>query len=129
MNRGFVATFGGGVPPVTALVVRSDGPPSPDPFGDDLEGDGQQPWPECLRGPVAAGLSLVVYEGGSVDELEACARSREITALYALHEGVYLSYILGAPAFVNQSFRDLFAGGLPFMTPLVARSEGPPGGR
>ncbi len=128
VNRGFVATFAGGVPPVAPLVVRSDGPPSPDPFGDDLEGDGQQPWPECLRGPVAAGLSLVVYEGGSVDELEACARSMEITALYALHEGVYLAYILGAPAFVNQSFHGVFAGGLPFMTPLVARSEGPPGG-
>ncbi len=128
VNQGFVATFAGGVPPVAPLVVRSDGPPSPDPFGDDLEGDGQQPWPECLRGPVAAGLSLVVYEGGSVDELEACARSMEITALYALHEGVYLAYILGAPAFVNQSFHGVFAGGLPFMTPLVARSEGPPGG-
>ena len=129
VNRGFVATFGGGVPPVTALVVRSDGPPSPDPFGDDLEGDGQQPWPECVRGAVSAGLSLVVYEGGSVDELEACARSMEITALYALHEGVYLSYILGAPDFVTQPFRDLFADGLPLMTPLVARSEGQPGGR
>ena len=126
VNRGFVATFGGGVPPVTPLVVRSDGPPSPDPFGDDLEGDGRQPWPECLRGPVAAGLSLVVYEGGSREELVVCARSMDITALYALQEGVYLSYILGAPAFVNQSFRDVFAGGLPFMTPLVARSKGPP---
>ena len=129
VNQGVVATFAGGVPPVAPLVVRSDGPPSADPFGDDLEGDGQQPWPECLRGPVVAGLSLVVYEGGSVDELEACARSMEITALYALHEGVYLSYILGAPAFVNQPFGNVFAGGLPFMTPLVARSEGPPGGR
>ncbi len=129
VNRGFVATFGGGVPPVAPLVVRSDGPPSPDPFGDDLDGDGQQPWPECVRGPVAAGLSLVVYEGGSVDELEACARSREITALYALHEGVYLSYILGAPGFVNRPFRDLFADGLPLMTPLVVKSEGLPGDR
>ena len=129
VNQGVVATFAGGVPPVAPLVVRSDGPPSPDPFGDDLEDDGRQPWPECLRGPVAAGLSLVVYEGGSVDELEACARSMEITALYALHEGVYLSYIIGAPAFVNQPFGNVFAGGLPLMTPLVARSEGPPGGR
>ncbi len=40
-----------------------------------------------------------------------------------------MSYILGAPEFVNQPFRDLFAGGLPAVTPLVARSEGPPGGR
>ena len=126
VNQPFVETFGGGVPPVTPLVVGSNGPPSADPFGDDLEGDGRQPWPECLRGPIAAGLSLVVYEGGSREELVVCARSMDITALYALQEGVYLSYILGAPAFVNQSFRDVFADGLPFMTPLVARSEGPP---
>ena len=129
VNRGFVATFAGGVSPVTPLVVRSDGPPSPDPFGDDLEGDGQQPWPECVRGAVSEGLSLVVYEGGSREELVVCARSMEFTALYALHEGVYLSYILGAPAFVNQPFGNVFADGLPFMTPLVARSEGQPGGR
>ena len=37
-----------------------------------------------------------------------------------------MSYILGAPDFVTQPFRDLFADGVPLMTPLVARSEGPP---
>ena len=129
VNAGFLELFPDSLPRTAPLVVRSNGPPSADPFGDDLEGDGQQPWPECVRGAVSAGLSLVVYEGGSVDELEACARSMEIIALYALQEGVYLSYILGAPAFVNQPFGDVFADGLPFMTPLVARSEGQPGGR
>ena len=49
--------------------------------------------------------------------------------LYALSEGEFVSYILGAPDFVTQPFRDLFADGLPLMTPLVARSEGPPGDR
>ena len=53
----------------------------------------------------------------------------DVTALYTLSEGVWVSYILGAPEFVTQPFRDLFAGGLPLMTPLVARSEGQPGGR
>ena len=43
---------------------------------------GSTPWPECLRGDIAAGFSLVVYEGGSVEELEACAESMDITALY-----------------------------------------------
>ena len=114
--------------PITPLVAGSDGPPSPDPFGD-LDDGGQQPWPQCLRGAVAAGFSLVVYEGGSVDELEACARSMDVTALYTLREGEFVSYILGAPDFVTQPFRDLFADGLPLMTPLVARSEGPLGGR
>ena len=123
VNAAFVELFPDGLPPITPLVAGSNGPPSPDPFGD-LE-DGGQPWPECLRGAVAAGFSLVVYEGGSVDELEACAQSRDIAALYALSEGDFVSYILGAPDFVNQPFRELFAEGLPSITPLVARSEGP----
>ena len=129
VNAGFLELFPDGLPSVTPLVAASNGPPSADPFGDGLEGGGQQPWPECLRGDIAAGFSLVVYEGGSVDELEACARSADITALYALSDGVFVSNILGAPEFVTQPFRDLFADGLPLMTPLVARSEGQPSGR
>ena len=129
VNAGFVELFPDGLPPITPLVAGSDGPPSPDPFGEGPGDSGQQPWPECLRGDIAAGFSLVVYEGGSVDELEACVQSRDVAALYALSEGEFVSYILGAPDFVTQPFRDLFADGLPLMTPLVARSEGPPGAR
>ena len=128
VNAGFLELFPDGLPPVTPLVAGSNGPPSADPFGDDLEDGGQQPWPQCLRGDIAAGFSLVVYEGGSVDELVVCAQSRDVTALYTLSEGEFVSYILDAPDFVNQPFRDLFAGGLPLMTPLVARS-GAPGDR
>ena len=128
VNAGFLELFADGLAPITPLVAASDGPPSADPFGD-LDDGGRQPWPECLRGAVSEGFSLVVYEGGSVDEWEACARSADITALYALSEGEFVSYILGAPAFVTQPFRDLFADGLPLMTPLVARSEGQPGDR
>ena len=73
------------------------------------------PWPECLRGEIAAGLSLVVYEGGGLEELVACAGSMGVTAVYALQEGVYLSYILGAPAFVNRDFAAVFADGLPLL--------------
>ena len=128
VNAGFVELFPDGLPPITPLVAASNGPPSADPFGD-LDDGGRQPWPECLRGDIAAGFSLVVYEGGSVDELEACARSMDVTALYALSEGEFVSYILGAPDFVTQPFRDLFDEGLPLMAPLVVRSEGQPGGR
>ena len=128
VNREFREIFADGLPVMVPLVAASNGPPSADPFGD-LDDGGQQPWPQCLRGAVAAGFSLVVYEGGSVDELEGCAQSRDVAALYALSEGEFVSYILGAPDFVTQPFRDLFADGLPLMTPLVARSEGPPGDR
>ena len=86
----------------------------------------RDPWPHCLRGAVSEGFSLVVYEGGSVEELVSCAESRIVTALYALHEGVYVSHILGAPDFVNAGFLELFPDGLPPITPLVAASNGPP---
>ena len=126
VNREFGELFAGGLPVMAPLVAGSNGPPSADPFGDDLDDDVQQQWPQCLRGRVAEGFSLVVYEGGSVEELAACAESREVSALYALHEGEFVSYILGAPDFVNREFRELFADGLPAVTPLVARSEGRP---
>ena len=86
----------------------------------------RDPWPHCLRGAVSEGFSLVVYEGGSIEDLAACAESRDVTALYALHEGVYVSHILGAPDFVNAGFVELFPDGLPSITPLVAASNGPP---
>ena len=41
-----------------------------------------EPWPHCLRGDIVAGFNLVVYEGGSVEELIDCAASRNLTALY-----------------------------------------------
>ena len=125
VNAGFVELFPDGLPPITPLIVGSNGPPSADPFAD-LEDGGRQPWPECLRGDIAEGFSLVVHEGGSVDELEGCARSADITALYALSVGEFVSYILGAPDFVTQPFRALFADGVPLMTPLVAGSGGQP---
>ena len=77
---------------------------------------------------IVEGFSLVVYEDGTVEELVACAESRHVTALYALHEGEFVPYILGAPDFVNQRFRDLFLEGVPAITALVAKSEGPPAG-
>ena len=72
-----------------------------------------EPWTHCLRGDVAEGFSLVVFEGGSVGELVSCAESRDVVALYALHGGVYISYILGAPEFVNREFRELFPDAFP----------------
>ena len=71
-------------------------------------------------------FSLVLYEGGSVEALDTCAQSQLVTALYALDDGEWVSYILGAPEFVNREFRELFADGLRAITPLVAKSEGPP---
>ena len=71
--------------------------------------------PECLRGAVAASFSLVVYEGGSIEDLVACVEEAGLAALYVLDAGVWVSYILGAPEFVNRSFmgqRTLINSGL-----------------
>ena len=123
VNAGFAGLFPGGVPPFTPLTVQSDGPPSADPN----RGDGALlPGAECLRGEIAVGFSLVLSAGGSVAELVACAQDLHVAAFYALHEGVYVSYILGAPEWVNAEFSELFAGGVPPITPLVARTAGPP---
>ena len=123
VNRPFLELYAEGVPAVTLFIAGSDGPATADPASD---GGAAQSWPECLRGDVAAGFSLVLYEGGSVEEVGACAQGRGVTALYALEGGAYVSYILGAPEFVNRPFFELFADGLAPMAPLIARSEGPP---
>ena len=128
VRRPFRDLFVDGIPASTPLVIKSDGPPTADPAGYGLAGgDGVVPsWPHCLRGDVVTGLSLALYEGGSIDELDACAERRHVAALYTLHDGRFVPYILGAPEFVNRPFRDLYADGVPAAMPLIIRSDGPP---
>ena len=83
------------------------------------------PVASCLRGAVDVGVSLLIYEGGSVDELTTCAEGRHVKALYATQDGDFVSYILGAPDFVNRAFRELYPDGVPTNTPLLATSDGP----
>ena len=130
MNKAFLDLFTDGLPAVTPLVAGSSGPPTAAPASDGLVGDDDitSSWPRCLQGDIAIGFSLLVYEGGSIRELEACARSLGIEAFYVLDNGEFVSYISGAPTFVNRPFYDLFADGLPAVTPLIARSDGPANG-
>ncbi len=79
----------------------------------------------CLYGEIATGFSLTTFEGGSVGELETCAESQGVTALYVLNDGEWVPFILGAPDFVNLPFFELFTDGLPALTPLVAKSDSP----
>ena len=126
VNRSFAGLFAEGLAALTPLIARSDGPASPDPSGDaPRTGDATQPWPACLQGEIAEGFNLVVYEEGSVGELEACAEGVGLAALYALSDGVWVSYILGAPEFVNLEFRELFTDGVPSATPLVGKRDAP----
>ena len=124
VNRPFRELFPEGVPPLTPLLAGSAGPPSDAPAAASVS----WLWPECLRGDIVTGFSLVVYKGGSIEELASCAQGRGVTALYALHDGVYVSYILGAPDFVNRPFRELFPERVPPLTPLTVKSDGPAAG-
>ena len=123
VNEDFRALFADGVPALRPLTVKSGGPATAAPVASAVTG----PWAACLQDEIVEGFNLVVYEGGSVGELEACAEGVGLAAVYALNDGVWVSYILGAPEFVNGSFRELFADGLPSITPLVARSDAPGG--
>ena len=123
VNARFRALFSGGLPALHPLIVRSEGPATPAPAVPGIA----EPFAACVRGDVAEGFSLVLYEGGGVDELVACAEDLGVAALYALAGGEWAPYIIGAPEFVNRSSRELFAAGVPAATPLVVRSDGPSG--
>ena len=128
VNRSFHDLYADGVPPVTPLIAGSNGPASPDPFAGDVAEEERVilRGSNCLDGEITTGFSFAVYGGGSTESLEECARSLGIAALYALHEGDWVPFILGAPEFVNRPFFELFTDGLPPVTPLVAKSDGPP---
>ncbi len=122
VNEPFAELFAEGVPSLTPLVAASDGP-SADPVG---ALPAPTDWPGCLRGEVAAGWSLVLHEGGSVAALAECAREHALSSAWALHEGEWIAYAVGAPDFVNRPFAEIFTDGLPPLTPLVVRSDAPP---
>ena len=85
--------FADGLPSLTPLIAKSEGPSSPAPESDDVPEFG----PDCLRGEIVEGFNLVLSEGGSIDDLDACAEGVGLSALYVLDDGVWVSYILGAP--------------------------------
>ena len=121
VNGDFRGLYAGGIPALTPLVAKSDGPATAAPVVSGVV----DPQAACLRGEIVEGLSIAFYEGGSVSDLDACAAGAGATALYVLNDGAWIPYILGAPEFVNRSFRELFPVGLPPATPLVAKSGGP----
>ena len=128
VNGSFHELYPDGVLPLTPLVAGSDGPPS---GGHVVEGLAQDEpatlrGSNCLHGEIATGFSLAIFEGGSVEELEACGRGFGIAAFYALHEGDWVPFILGAPDLVNRPFFGLYDDGLPALTPLVAKRDSPP---
>ena len=79
----------------------------------------------CLFGAVDRGFSLVTYAGGTVQELERCARQRHISTLYVSDGANYVAYGVDSSPATNARFRQLFPRGVPAHTPLWALSPGP----
>ena len=67
VNEAFVALYPDGLPALSPLIAKSDEPPSATPASDDVPEFG----PDCLRGPITSGFSLVLYERGSAEGLDA----------------------------------------------------------
>ena len=81
--------------------------------------------PPCLSGLTEDGFSEVQFVGGTVSDLEACARSFDISALYHLREGAYAALFLlpELPEFLSQLFRTRFPEGLAPGELLIANRQ------
>ncbi len=94
--------------------------PTPDPTGQ------QQQVASIVGGQVfLGGISMVVYSGGTTEELiEAIGCPLPTLAMWAsAADGSLVQFTVGRPAFVNASWTSLFPNGLPELTPLLLKCE------
>ncbi len=87
---------------------------------------GTDPSGPCLSGLTESRLSLVMFSGGSVDELAACAQSLTVDALYHRTINGWTAFFPDAPSFLSESFRNRFRNGLSTGQALVAKRAGTP---
>ena len=80
--------------------------------------------PPCLDGLADERLGEVSFVGGSIAELEACARRVDVTALYHNRDGVWTALFL-FPEFLSRPFRNRFADGFPPGELLIATRQMP----
>ena len=81
--------------------------------------------PPCLEGLKDEGLSEVTFAGGTVSDLEACARSLDVDALYHRLDGVWTALFLSAdlPEFLSRPFGTRFPEGLAPGEALIASRQ------
>ena len=81
--------------------------------------------PPCLAGLSEERLSEVSFVGGSVSDLEACARSLDVDALYHQLDGVWTVRFLfpDLPEFLSRPFHNRFATGLLPGEGLIAKRQ------
>ena len=83
--------------------------------------------PSCLEGLTEDRLSEVSFVGGSISELEDCARSVDVSALFHDRNGGWTALFMftDAPEFLSQPFRTRFPEGLPPGELLLATRQQP----
>ena len=122
VNRAFEEFYQDGIPARTPMITQRNWARPQSVFTNRrAQAPVQTPSDDCLRGFVDYRFSLVTYEGGTVPDLKACAEHHNVLALYVTEDSEWFSLIIGAPEFVNRDFVELFATGVPALTPMVAQ--------
>ena len=80
--------------------------------------------PPCLPGLSAERLSEVTFVGGSVDDLDRCAREQSVAAFFYWTGQSWLLFAPDAPIFLSRQFRDNFHDGVPPGTSFIAANAG-----
>ena len=75
----------------------------------------------CLSGLTDERLSAVTYTGGSLAELEDCARDLSVDTLYSNTENSWTGFFPGYATFLSQPFREQFPDGLAAGEALIAK--------
>ncbi|GMU40052.1 MAG: hypothetical protein AMXMBFR23_09180 [Chloroflexota bacterium] len=126
-NEGMTATFQAPSEPgaVVVLQVYGAGPlgVTSDEVRVTVRASAEETRGRILAGSVApAGISLVVFGGGSTDELHASAGCPSGNVTYwATVDGGFVGYIPGAPAAVNARWLQAFPTEIPAHQPLLVR--------
>jgi hypothetical protein len=68
---------------------------------------------------IVAGFNISQYNGGTVAEMAADAAAAGATTVSVTVEGGFLTYVVGAPAFVNAAFEANFTDGIPAGTGVL----------
>jgi len=70
-----------------------------------------------FTGTIKPGINLVVFSGGSVESAIAAAPNAK--GFYVTVSGNLVTYVVGAPSFVNAGFNAAFPNGIPANTPMI----------
>ena len=76
--------------------------------------------PPCLSGLTEERLSEVTFVGGSVEDLNRCARELGVVALFYWTGESWLLYAPDAPEFLNRQFEQQFGDGIPVGASVIA---------